>query len=44
MIDIGAYSSRPNAEHISARRKKCGRLRTGLGNIEPESSGCYHFS
>ena len=30
IIDIGAYSSRPNAEHISAEEKKMNRLRTGL--------------
>lgn len=32
MIDIGAYSSRPNAEHISAE-EELARLRTGLSII-----------
>ncbi len=42
MIDIGAYSSGPNAEHLARRRNAAFAYRSG--NIEPESSGCYHFS
>lgn len=33
MIDIGAYSSRPNAEHISAE-EEMNRLRTGLKLVQ----------
>ena len=33
IIDIGAYSSRPNAEHITHRS----------GDSEPQSSGGYYF-
>ncbi|ADV42396.1 dihydropteroate synthase [Bacteroides helcogenes] len=39
MIDIGAYSSRPNAENVSPR-EEMERLRMGLGilrNVQPEA-------
>lgn len=35
IIDIGAYSSRPNAEHISAE-EEMRRLRTGLEIVTRE--------
>ena len=37
IIDIGAYSSRPNAEHISPE-EEMRRLRTGLENHQSLSS------
>lgn len=39
IIDIGAYSSRPNAEHISAE-EEMRRLRTGLELINRHHPGC----
>lgn len=39
MIDIGAYSSRPNAEHISAD-EEMRRLRKGLEIINRNHPGC----
>ena len=39
IIDIGAYSSRPNAEHISAEEEMTHRS----GDSEPQSSGGYYF-
>lgn len=38
IIDIGAYSSRPNAEHISAE-EEMSRLRTGLKLIDKHRPG-----
>ena len=42
IIDIGAYSSRPNAEHITAE-EEMNRLTYRTGDRKPESSGCYRF-
>ena len=39
IIDIGAYSSRPNAEHISPE-EEMRRLRTGLEIINRYHPGC----
>ena len=39
IIDIGAYSSRPNAEHISPG-EEMSRLRTGLEIINRHHPGC----
>ena len=39
IIDIGAYSSRPNAEHISTE-EEMRRLRTGLEIINRYHPGC----
>ena len=40
IIDIGAYSSRPNAEHISAEEEP---VTHRSGDSEPQSSGGYYF-
>ena len=42
IIDIGAYSSRPNAEHISAERRN-EPVTHRSGDSEPQSSGGYYF-